>query len=695
MLEWRKIPFVRLSIALTVGIILNVFAQGIPVTLVHISFILGLLILVLIFFTFKWRLLNGFIIHVCLLTLGFELAHFNNELNAPNHFKQYLNTENIILGVVTDKVEKQNSYRLTVSIRQIQDTSALLKEATGNLQVYIKKDSSHLPPQYGDLISLKSAIKPIKNALNPDAFDFQWYWHLQNVHYQCFSTFDDFKILAHEQGYTLMATALKWQQYFLDILKQHLNTGDEYAVAAALIVGNKEAITDEIKNAYIETGAMHILAISGMHFILIFKQIECFFDAFKIGNRRWRGLKAVILVVLIGLFTLLTGLSASIVRAAAMATASVLAKAIKRQVSIFNSIAASAFILLVWNPLWLFDIGFQLSYAAVLGIAFWGDRFQKIVALENKVLRRLWSDVSIGLVAQVAVAPLAIYYFHQIPIYFWLSGLLASIISEIALFVGILLLIFNKIAVLSYSLGQILFGSIWLMNNIIFKIQELPYSVLDDLALNIIEVIILYLFLIGIYIAFKKRLIRLLLYPLSMSLIFFILQAFSNFQNTSNGELIVYNIPKISLTEVNIGGICYSFSKKFLEKNTSTDRIKFATKNHHNSLKIKAIKQYNYNEYEKNSDLIYHNGYMAIKDLKLVLLDRLPQSKVSLTNCFVVVYGNPKFSIYQLKQVLDFKMAVFDASNSLYQIAKWREECDKMGFDYYDITTKGAWVHKF
>jgi competence protein ComEC len=698
MVEWQKTPFVRLIIPFIFGILAATFGHfdaSMPATAILLLSFLSFILLLFLKISFKWRWVWGVVLTLFLFSLGYDFTFFKNELNASTHFQKNLKDSipQTIIGVVTDKAEKTNFYRLTVEIKSIELDS--LVATTGNVQVYLRKDSLTAPPQYGDLILLNSTIKRVNSPTNPDAFDFQWYWHLQNIHYQCFTDFEHIKILAHDNGNALYAFSLSWQQYFLSVLKKYLPTENEYAVAAALLIGNKDAITDDIKNAYIETGAMHILAISGMHIILIFKHIEWILDLYKTGNRRWRWIKTSILIILIGLFALITGLGASILRAALMATSVSVSKALKIKVSIFNTLAASAFILLLWNPNWILDIGFQLSYSAVMGIALFGEKLKRIWVIKNKYLRKVWENISIGLVAQMMVAPISLYYFHQFPTYFWLSGLVAGAVSEFALLIGVLLLAFGKFEMIGFLLGKILFCSIWLMNNFIFLIKQLPFSIIDGFVLSFWEVVILYLSISGFYYAFKIRKARLLYYPLSMLLIFLISQGFIEIKSHRNKELIVYDIPRKSVIDVIIGKKCYSFSKEFSIKNIPDSRMKFAVENHRNSLSVNILKTFNFNEYKNDENLIYRNGYMQIKGIRVLLLDRLPKTELSLSNCFVVVYDNPKFNISQLREVLDFKQVIFDSSNSRWRVEKWKKECAEKGLNYHDVATKGAWVYKF
>ncbi len=698
MVEWQKVPFVRLIIPFIFGIVAATFghfdASMVFIPILFFSFLSAVMLLIFQV-SFKWRWIWGVVITFFLFSLGYDLTFFKNELNDSTHFQKNLKDSNqhTIIGVVTDKAEKANFYRLNIAVKSIGQDSFIT--ATGNIQVYLKKDSLTAPLQYGDLILLNSTIKRISPPTNPDAFDFQWYWHLQNIHYQCFTDFSHVKILAHDKGDVVIAFSLSRQQYFLSVLRKYLPTENEYAVAAALLIGNKDAITDEIKNAYIETGAMHILAISGMHIILIFKRIEWVLDLYKTGNRRWRWVKTVVLIILIGLFALLTGLGASILRAALMATSVSVSKALKIKISIFNTLAASAFILLLWNPYWILDIGFQLSYSAVMGIALFGEKLKRLWVIKNKYLHKIWENISIGLVAQMMVAPISLYYFHQFPTYFWLSGLAAGAVSEFALLIGVFLLALGKFETIGFLLGKILFCSIWLMNNFIFLIKQLPFSVIDGFLLGFWEVVILYLSISGFYYAFKIRKARLLYYPLSMLLLFLISQGFTEINSHANRELIVYDIPRKSVIDVIIGKKCYSFSKEFSIKNVPDNRMKFAVENHRNTLSVNILETFTFNEYKNDENLMYHNGYMQIDSVRVLLLDRLPKTGLSLSNCFVVVYDNPKFNISQLRAVLDFKQVIFDSSNSRWRVEKWKNECEEKGLNYHDVGANGAWVYKF
>ena len=312
MFNWRKIPLVRLIIPFILGIFAAIYWQfaspEIATLLIYVSFA-SLFAMLLVKTEFRQRWLFGVPLSIFLFFVGYQLTVSKNELNDARHFSNFWanNSEGFAIGVVTDKVEKEQNFRITLSVQNVGRAADSLVNTSGNLLVYLKKDSSQAPPQYGDLILVETKIREVEPPKNPEAFSFKQYLHLQNIHYQAFIKFNNFKVLGQNRGNPVIATALAWQHHFVNILRKHLPTENEYAVGTALLLGYKDAVNDEIKNAYIETGAMHILAISGMHIILIFSQLEKILNLYKTGNRRVRWFKTVILIVLIALFALQIG----------------------------------------------------------------------------------------------------------------------------------------------------------------------------------------------------------------------------------------------------------------------------------------------------------------------------------------------------------------------------------------------------
>lgn len=698
--NWREMPFIRLFIPLALGIVAADFWQPSSPHLGNI--ILSISAICVLFFVFKnvefrWRWVFGIPLSIFLFSLGFQSVYYHSEIHDSTHFKNSLNStdENLIIGIVTDKVEKATNFRITLAVKKMGIQPDSLHPVSGNLLLYLKKDTlQKQPPQYGDLICINSKINEVEPPKNPDAYDFKRYLHFQNIHFQSFIQSDDLKILAQSRGNPILQIIAHWQTRLIQILKEHLPTEREFAVGSALILGYRDAISDEVKDAYVGTGSMHILAVSGMHILLIFNAFDWFLSFYKTGNRRWRWTKAGISIVLIWVFTLLTGAGASVVRAAVMSSFLALSKGWGRRVSIYNVLAASAFVLLLWNPFLLFDVGFQLSYLAVVGIVYFQPKIRKLLIIKNKIGNWACEATAVGLAAQLVVTPISLYYFHQFPTYFWLSGLLAVPVSSGALYAGITLFFTSWIPYFGSIVGKILFCLVWLMNEIVFFIQKLPLSILTGFWLSTFGVFMIYLILIGIGITLKTRRLKALIYPLSIATLLSLTYAFSNIKTAQQSEIVVYHIYKNSVVDFIDGEKCYSFSKKYLPNSDTLSKIKFAVENHRIRLKINSLETSEFDVSEKYSNLIYHFGISQFQNYRMAILDNLPKNSVILYVNAVLIHQNARFRIAELQKHFRFDIVIFDGSNTRWRVEQWKNECRDLGISYHDTSEKGAWIKK-
>ena len=707
-INWREIPFVRLFIPLAMGIVVFDFWQPTTSLVGNVLLLLSTLCILFLFFKkteFRQRWLFGIPLSIFLFSLGFQIVFYHNEKNNSNHFENILveNNENLIIGTVTDLVEKATNLRLTIAVQNMGNSADSMQKVSGNLLLYLKKDSTHISPeaseyghpQYGDLVLVAGRIREVESPKNPDAFDFKNYLHHQNIHFQSFIRADNIQILAHYRGNPIMQTIMDWQAQLIKILKEYLPTEREFAVGSALILGYRDAVTDEVRNAYVETGSMHILAVSGMHIMLIFTAFEWFLSFYKTGNRTWRWTKTGISIVLIWLFTLLTGAGASVVRAAVMATFLALGKGWGRQTNVYNVLASSAFVLLLWNPYWLFDVGFQLSYFAVIGIVYFQPKIYQLWVVKNKVGRWVWQSTAVGLAAQLVVTPISLYYFHQFPTYFWLSGLLAVPVSTGALYAGTVSFFTYKILFIGWGFGKILFGFVWLMNEIVFFIQKLPLSILKGFWLSTFAVFLIYAIIIGVAIALKTKRLRTLTYPLSVLCLLSLLYSFYDMKAIQQKEIIVYHIHQNTVIDFMDGQKCYTISKEFSQKSDSLNRIKFAVENHRMNMKINMLEDFSFEDTVHFQNIIYQSNVSQFHDFRLAILDKSPEKGVILHVNAILLHQNARIHISELLQSFRFDTVIFDGSNAPWRVEKWKKECLDLGITFHDTAEKGAWVKKF
>jgi competence protein ComEC len=386
------------------------------------------------------------------------------------------------------------------------------------------------------------------------------------------------------------------------------------------------------------------------------------------------------------LFAILTGAAASVIRSAVMFTFIAIGKTVSKKSSIFNSMAASAFVMLCYNPYFLWDVGFQLSYLAVIGIIIFQATFYNWIYFKNKVANEVWKMMAISLAAQVFTFPICIYYFHQFPNYFLITNIIAVPLSSVILFMEISLISLAWIPRLSEWLGKLIGGMLWLMNQTILWVSQLPFSVWEKIPATLASTALLYLIVFCLStwlmkkskIAFRLSLITLLAFTL--------LQSYGEWKIKNQQKVIVYNIPQHQAIDFVKGN-----QFKFLgDSGILKDQ---ALQNFHIQPARVAL------QLTKPLDTfsVYHLPplFYQLGNQKIVLIDRPMQlgslvSKIDVD--MIILSKNAKIVISQLASVFNCEQYVFDASNSLWKIGQWQKECEELHLRSYSVAEKGAFV---
>ena len=298
--------------------------------------------------------------------------------------------------------------------------------------------------------------------------------------------------------------AARVQHYFSESLAEAGISGSEYSIITAILLGNKETLDTELRAHYNAAGVGHILCVSGLHVGVIFLILNFLLQPLDYSKKS-RILKALILLFFIWIYACITGLSPSVTRAATMFSFVTFGNLLRRHTNIFHSLFASLFILLIINPLWLFNIGFQMSYAAVLGIVIFQ---QKLVALwtpKNKILTYFWNLMTVSVAAQLATFPLSVYTFGLFPNYFLLGNLSVITLSFVIVVSGVLLLIVSFVPYLSTWMAQLLTFEIKLMNHLTQSIGELPGAVTENISISWVQMLLIYLCILFFFLLFQQR----------------------------------------------------------------------------------------------------------------------------------------------------------------------------------------------
>lgn len=338
-------------------------------------------------------------------------------------------------------------------------------------------------PKLDDVVEVKTEVIPTENKGNPGEFDLKTYWKTKGICGMFFMESQDYHVLKTVPCSYLTKSIREAQQLCLDILAKHL-TGQELGIAQALILGDKSMLDNEIRSAFTATGSMHVLAVSGLHIGLI---IQLLLALIKLGARWIKRSTALLLVILLlWFYALMTGFSPSVIRAVFMFSVLTWTQWKGLQTSSINSLFFTAFIIVLWKPMYFFDIGFQLSYLAMLGIFLFYPEIAGIWKPENKMLYYLWEGTAIGFAAQVATTPLTLFYFHQFPNYFAIANLGLMGLSSVVLGAGIFILVTHKVPLIGKINGLILLYSVYWMFRLIQWIETWPGAIVYGFELDII-----------------------------------------------------------------------------------------------------------------------------------------------------------------------------------------------------------------
>ncbi len=509
MFSWHAIPFARALIPFITGIIVCLYC---PSGTIIPACILSILLLVLFFFKsifkqrshFKLRIIQGILLSLCILTLGYFRTYWYNETRLDGHFASFKHAKFYHITVDDAVIEKKRFYRCYATVEEVNDSLGKTYKSQGSLLLYFNKHHTRQKPLVGERFIVRANASRFNDPANPGEFNYKQYLSRHNIHYQLFAdSVHTFKSEVSETS--LYRLAIIFRDQCLDIIRKHIQSPRELGVAEALLLGYKDDLDPDITSAFSRTGTLHVLAVSGLHAGIIFLLISFLTRSLK-DRKRGKWVQLFLLLAGLWFYAFMTGLSSSVLRASVMFSIMSIGKILKHKPNIYNTLFASAFLLLLYNPLYIFDVGFQLSYLAVLGIVWIQPMISAWYNPRYKFDKYIWDLLSVSLAAQFLTFPISLFYFHQFPNYFLLSNMLIIPLTTLILVGLIILLAVNWIPLMAVLTGKILYGLIWFSNWLVTAIDRLPYSFMNGLYLNFLQLVFIYgiiLFLIS-FLVHKK-----------------------------------------------------------------------------------------------------------------------------------------------------------------------------------------------
>ena len=682
---WKRMPFIRLIIPFIAGILIQRIGDFSPRILLITAGVIALIIFLFfrlpfaVKYTYRW--LPGFSINLLLIIAGTFVIYNKNISKEPNWIGNYSTDSTAVLATIKEPlVEKAKTYKAEASFEAI-NSNGEWKDATGNVLVYFSKDSSMPKMKYGSQVLFYKPLQPIKNSGNPGSFDYKQYNAFQSIYHQVFLKTTDYIITNDKKGSVFKNWLFNLRNAVIQRLRQYITGDREAGVAEALLIGYRNDLDKDLVQAYSNTGVVHIIAISGLHLGMIYVALVWLLKPFK--RTRWiRWVKPVIILAVLWIFTLLAGGVPSILRSAVMFSFIVLGETIDRKSSIYNTLAASAFVMLCINPYYLFDVGFQLSYAAVISIITFQRPIYNWFYVNNKILDFFWKLTSVTIAAQILTVPIIFYSFHQFPNLFLVTNCIIVPLSSVILFAELALLITSFIPAVANFAGVMISALLAFMNNFIERINDFPFAVYDSIQNNLAQTVLLYVFIIAIGYWLTNKTKPALFAALIAMLLFVMIDGFEIFNLRQQQKVIVYNVPKYNAVDF-ISGRKYAFvgDSALLDDGYLRN---FHLKPARTLYRIKPGKDI--------SDLFISNPFIQFRGKRILLLDK-PfkfEAAAKIPIDLIVVSHNPRLYIAELARVFDCKQYVFDASNSTLKINRWKKDCDSLHLRHYSTVDGGA-----
>lgn len=680
---WTRYPLLRVLLPFLAGISLSGLIPLLPT--LYALFCCGILLVIAFclpkrHITISAYMKSAIILFIWLLT-GSAAQHLQYTLPAGKAEVQLTKASDCLIVTILEAPQKRkNSLRTTAALNWQLENQAFTV-ASGKCWLYFPKEDTYnfLP---GTQLLIKKAPAAIAANQNPGSFNFQLYSKRQQIYSSIYLTDKDFRLLQKPSSDSWRLQLHHCRQYVLQQLANYIPNKESLGIAQALLIGYRAELDREILQAYSDTGLVHIIAISGMHLGMIYGLCMILFGWMDKLYLKW--LKTIIILCIIWGFTLITGAGPSITRAAVMFSCLLLGNILQQKTEPINNLAAAALMLLLYDPNMLYDVGFQLSFTAVLSIMIFYPLIFRWFWYSNLLIKYLWSLIAVTLAAQIFTTPIAIYHFHQFPNYFLFANLIAIPLSGIILYAEIALIIIAKWKIAAQPLATGIDACIQFMNTTTERIAALPGALTEHINLPISILILVYIFITSTtaWLMYTKATYRWATI-ISLSSIL-VLHSINQIKNQQQFQLIVCNLPKTGLSMVTegqqfslIGDSTVWQDAQLYQQYIRPIRTHYQVK----PGKLSSVRwEYNLLSSSTKSVVFVHQAKPNNPPAKPQKIDAL------------IITGNPKLYIKELVQIFSPEVIVFDSSNPQWKINYWKKDCDKLHLRHHSVPEKGAFV---
>jgi competence protein ComEC len=683
----RNIPFLRFSFALGGGIFLAEYFERenfiffLICFFVTSFFLFYVLLNSCIYQNYKNRWFTGFLFFIFLVNLGIILNLSSRSTKLHEHYPLEAKAR-----VLESDLTLSGYFCFTVAPLKVISEKKVPVGRKDRWLIYMNSEDSLLvlPAKPGNIVVFQTDLCCHSNPGNPDSFDFGKYLFRQGISGTGFVHQEHFRVLKHS-GFNGLAGRIKnMRMQAFQIYKDYGIKGDELQVLAALTLGMRQELDNDVKSWFVHTGAIHVLAVSGLHVGIIFVLLNWLLDTLFFPKR---SLFRMILVISVLIFyTLLTGTSPSVVRAVVMFSVIQLGNYIRRSGNIYNLLGVSAFILFLIQPMCLFNVGFWLSHLAVAGIVTLYPVFHRFYAGKNLFIRKIGNLVSVSLSAQIGTFPLSLFVFRAFPLWFLLANFFILPLVVPVLVLGNFLILFGKVPGLAIVFAGALVDLLKLMIEFAMWLNSFPFSYIQGLWLGEGTMLLLYI-LISAALLWHHFKIK-LFFKASLLACFLIvlIQDLEYLLKRNTDAFVVFDAGRKAL----VGKIEKGKGFLYVDKEMTQRQIEFACSGFFfkHAFKIEQC-----NLFEKPDVRIFpvdDGCYLGIGDVNLDGL--IPNTKACDQIRGVVFLGDTKGDVIGFMKRIGCSRIILSGACPSWCVKRWIDETRKEDWMIYDVAQNGAFI---
>lgn len=546
-------------------------------------------------------------------------------------------------------------------------------KVSGRLLMSVEKEGEALPFEIGTVVLVYGAIENLPKPRNPYGFDYGAYLRTKNI-YKQLSVRKGMWELAGTPITSLKSIAANFRNSLIVSLQRTLVDGKVLSVSVAMLLGERQYISKEHMANFSDAGIVHLLAVSGLHVgILNYVLYLLFMPLQRVFRTKWPSL----LLVLIGLwgFACIAGLSASVVRAVTMFSFVSIGAFFRNNSAISYSLVSSALLLLLFNPFYVFDLGFQMSYLAVVAIVVVQPRIYELWLPKYKFVRYFWSLATVSLAAQLGVLPLSLYYFHQFPGLFLVSNLLVIPFVGVLLVMGILVLLWSASGGGDSLLISLYNFMVTALNTVVSQVGSYDAFIWKGLYFSKGLLFAGYILMVFLILYMYNKCARHLYLVLTSVLVCQVLSVYEKKEQLHTERWVVFQQYKESHIVHSKNGVTRSWGKYSKQSDNNLQMYTVATglEVHMRDAQLSAI-------YQLPEYLLFVVDKHGVYDL------------VEAQGAVVLLSDTPRINFERLLMTVQPRMVIADGSNYPSLKEKWRETCSLYRILFWDTSVSGAYV---